>query len=30
MNRDFVWFVIVIILGGNTLVMLHSEEATQI
>ena len=29
MNRDFVWFVIVIILGGNTLVMLHSEEATD-
>ena len=28
MNRDFVWFVIVIILGGNTLVMLNSEEAT--
>ena len=27
MNRDFVWFVIVIILGGNTLVMLNSEEA---
>ena len=29
MNRDFVWFVIVIILGGNTLVMLNSEEATD-
>ena len=26
MNRDFVWFVIVIILGGNTLVMLNSED----
>jgi len=29
MNRDFVWFVIVIILGGNTLVMLNSEEAAD-
>ena len=29
MNRDFVWFVIVMILGGNTLVMLNSEEATD-
>ena len=29
MKRDFVWFVIVIILGGNTLVMLNSEEATD-
>ena len=30
MNRDFVWFVIVIILRRNTLVMLkNSEEATD-
>ncbi|MEL0336710.1 MAG: YHYH protein, partial [Euryarchaeota archaeon] len=27
MSRDVVWLVIVIILGGNTLVMLNSEEA---
>ena len=29
MNRDFVWLVIVIILGGNTLVMHNSEKATD-
>ena len=29
MNRDVVWLVIVIILGGNTLVMLNSEEAND-
>ena len=29
MNRDIVWLVIVIILGGNTLVMLNSEEAND-
>lgn len=29
MNRDVVWLVIVIILGGNTLVMLNSEEASD-
>ena len=29
MNRDFVWLVIVILLGGNTLVMLISETATD-
>ena len=29
MNREFVWLVIVILLGGNTLVMLNSEEATD-
>ena len=29
MNRDVVWLVIVIILGGNTLLMLNSEEASD-
>ena len=29
MSRDVVWLVIVIILGGNTLVMLNSEEASD-
>ena len=29
MNREFVWLVIVILLGGNTLVMLISETATD-
>ena len=29
MNKDIVWLVIVIILGGNTLVMLNSEEAND-
>ena len=29
MNRDFAWFVIVIILSGNTIAMLHSEKATD-
>ena len=29
MNRDFVWLVIVIILGGNTLVMHNSEKVTD-
>ena len=29
MNRDFVWLIIVIILGGNTLVMHNSEKATD-
>ena len=29
MNRDIVWLIIVIILGGNNLVMLNSENATD-
>ena len=29
MNRDIVWLIIVIILGGNNLVMLNSENSTD-
>ena len=29
MKRDYVWLVIVIILGGNTLVLLSSEDSSQ-
>ena len=29
MNRDIVWLIIVIMLGGNNLVMLNSENATD-
>ena len=29
MQRDFVWLVIVVILGGNTLVLLSSEDAVD-